>query len=138
MDKIPTPVFLGFPCGSAGKESLCNVGDLGLIPGLRRSPGEGNRYPLQYSGLENSIDSIVHGVAKSWTQLSGFHFLQFRENLLTSRAAKTNSGYFSNLLSQVFSTVFETVQFLKQFLKLNNWILLISVLCFVIFSSGES
>ena len=45
---------LGFPCGSAGKESACNVGDLGLIPGLGRSPGEGKGYPLQYSGLENS------------------------------------------------------------------------------------
>ena len=49
-------------------------GDLGLIPGLRRSPGEGKGYPLQYSGLENSMDCIVHGVAKSWKQLSDFHF----------------------------------------------------------------
>ena len=55
----------GFPCGSAGKESACNAGDLGLIPGLGRSPGEGNGYPLQYSGLENSIDCIVHGVKES-------------------------------------------------------------------------
>ena len=47
---------LGFPCGSAGKEFTCNVGDLGLIPGLGRFPGEGKRYPLQYSGLENSMD----------------------------------------------------------------------------------
>ena len=47
---------LGFPCGSAGKESTCNVGDLGLISGLGRSPAEGNSYPLQYSGLENSVD----------------------------------------------------------------------------------
>ena len=58
-------VYMGFPCGSAGKESACNVGDLGLIPGLERSPGEGKAYPLQYSGLENSMDCIVHGVAKS-------------------------------------------------------------------------
>ena len=64
----------GFSCGSVGKESACNVGDLGLIPGLGRSPGEGKGYPLQYSGLENSMDCIVHGVAKSWTQLSDFHF----------------------------------------------------------------
>ena len=49
---------LGFRCGSAGKESTCNVGDLGLIPGLGRSPGEGKGYPLQYSGLENSMDRI--------------------------------------------------------------------------------
>ena len=73
-DRLPTPVFLGFPCGSAGKQSACNAGDLGLIPGLGRSPGEGNSYPLQYSGLENSMDCKVHGVAKSWTQLSDFHF----------------------------------------------------------------
>ena len=55
----PTPVFLGFPGGSAGKESACSEGDLGLIHGLGRSPGEGNGYPLQYSGLENSMDCIV-------------------------------------------------------------------------------
>ena len=50
-DRLPTPVFLGFPCGSAGKKSTCNVGDLGLIPELRRTPGEGKVYLLQYSGL---------------------------------------------------------------------------------------
>ena len=49
---------LGFPDSSAGKESTCNVGDLGSIPGLGRSPGEGKGYPLQYSGLENSMDSL--------------------------------------------------------------------------------
>ena len=51
-------MIFGFPCGSAGKESTCNVGDLGLIPGLVRSPGEGKGYPLQYSGLENSMDCM--------------------------------------------------------------------------------
>ena len=61
-------------CGSAGKESACNARDLGLISGLGRSPGEGKGYPLQYPGLENSTDCIVHGVAKSWTKLSDFHF----------------------------------------------------------------
>ena len=66
-DRLPTPVFLGFPGGSAGKESAYNAGDLGLIPGLGRSPGEGNGYPLQYSDLENSLDCIVHGVSKSQT-----------------------------------------------------------------------
>ena len=59
--------IVGFPCGSAGKESSCNVGDLGSIPGLRRSPGEGKGYPLQYSGLQNSMDYLVHGVTKSQT-----------------------------------------------------------------------
>ena len=67
-DRLPTPVFFGFPCGSASKESTCNAGDLGSIPGLGRSPGEGKGYPLQYSGLENSMDYIVHGVAKSQTR----------------------------------------------------------------------
>ena len=52
-DRQPTPVFLDFPCGSTGRESTCNAGDLGSIPGLGRSPGEGKGYPLQYSGLEN-------------------------------------------------------------------------------------
>ena len=58
-------IYMGFPGGPAGKESACNVGDMGTIPGLGRSPGEGNGYILQYSGLEKSMDSIVHGVAKS-------------------------------------------------------------------------
>ena len=61
-----------FPCGSAGKESACNVGDLHSRPELGRFPGEGKDYPLQYSGLENSMDCIVHGVAKSQTRLSNF------------------------------------------------------------------
>ena len=68
-DRLPTPVFLGFPCGSAGKESTCNVGDLGSIP------GEGKGYPVQYSGLESSMDYRVHGVKKSQTRLSNFHFI---------------------------------------------------------------
>ena len=62
------------PYDSAGKESASNAEDLGLIPGLGRSPREGKSYPLQYSGLENSLGCRVHGVAKSWTWLSNFHF----------------------------------------------------------------
>ena len=65
---------LGFLHGSVGKESAGNVVDLGSIPGLGSSPGEGKDYPLQYSGLENSMDCIVHGVAKSQTWLNDFHF----------------------------------------------------------------
>ena len=65
---------MGFSGGSAGKESTCNAGDLGSVPGLGRSPGEGKGYPFQYSGLENSMDCIVHGVTKSRTRLSDFHF----------------------------------------------------------------
>ena len=59
--------FRSFPGGSAGKESTCKVGDLGSIPGLGRAPGEEKVYPLQYSGLENSMDCIVYGIAKSQT-----------------------------------------------------------------------
>ena len=73
---------MSLPCDSAGKESVCNVGDLGSITGLGRSPGEGNGYPLQYSGLENSMDCIVRGVAKSQTQLSHFHF-QFSHSVVS-------------------------------------------------------
>ena len=63
---------MGPPCSSAGEESTCNVGDMGSIPELGRSPGEGKGHPLQYSGLENSINCVVHGVTKSWTRLSNF------------------------------------------------------------------
>ena len=65
----------GFPGSLAGKESACNVGDLGSIPGLERCPGEEKGYPLQYSGLENSMDYIVHGIVNSQTQLKDFHSL---------------------------------------------------------------
>ena len=65
---------MGFPSDSADKESTCSTGDLGLIPGLGRCPGEGKGYPLQYSGLENSMDCIVLGVAESQRRLSDFHF----------------------------------------------------------------
>ena len=74
--RLPFSILV-FPCGSAGKESTCNVGDLSSVPGLGRSPGEAKGYPLHCSGLENSMDCVVHGVAKRWTQLSDFHFLYF-------------------------------------------------------------
>ena len=71
--------FWGFPGGSGGKESTCNAVDLGLIPGLGRAPEDGNGYPLQYPGLENSMDCVIHRVAKSQTQLSDFHsHMKFR------------------------------------------------------------
>ena len=80
-------LFLGFPCGSAGKEFTRNAGDLGSIPGVERSSGEGTGYPLQYSGLENSMDCIVQGIAKSQTQLSDSHFLLNRKNIMTCKTA---------------------------------------------------
>ena len=83
-DRLPTPVFLGFPCGSAGNKSACNVGDLGSIPGSGRSPGGGHGNPLPYSCLENPKDrrvwwATVHRFAKSWTQLNQdlLHYRQF-------------------------------------------------------------
>ena len=72
-DRLPTPI-LGFPPGSAGKESACNVGDLGSIPGLGKIPREGKGYLLQYSGLKHSMDCLIHGVTKSQTLLNDFHF----------------------------------------------------------------
>ena len=83
QDRIWSPCFFnfkaecfscGFPCGSAGKDTACNVGHLGSIPGLGRSLGKGKGYPLQYSGLENPRNSIVYGVAKSQRQLIDFQF----------------------------------------------------------------
>ena len=70
---LPLPQTTGFPYGSAGKESTCNVEDLGLTPGLGRSPGEAKGYQLQYSYLENSMDYTVYRVTKSRAQLS-FHY----------------------------------------------------------------
>ena len=71
-----SPIY--FPDSSVGKESAHYVGDLSSIPGLQRSPQEGKGYPLQYSGLENSIDCIVHGIAESQMCLSNFHFTFFK------------------------------------------------------------
>ena len=73
-DRLPIPLFLDFSCGSAGKASACQGRETWVQSVLGRSPGEGKGYPLQYSGLENSMDYRVHGVAKRWTRLSDFHF----------------------------------------------------------------
>ena len=74
QDQESISSWKGFPDSSVGKESACNAGNPSLIPESGRSPGEGKGYPLQYSGLENSMECIVHGVSKSWTQLSDCHF----------------------------------------------------------------
>ena len=73
QDRLSAPVYLGFPCGSAGKESAYNVGDLGWEDPVEKGAAR-NGSPLQYSGLENSMDCIVHGVAKSRTGPSNLHF----------------------------------------------------------------
>ena len=89
----------GFPSGSDGEESACNARDLGSIPGLGRSPEEGNGYPLQYSGLENSTDkgawqATVHGVTKSQTRLSNvnFHFWRISLESRPNQGTKTRQG----------------------------------------------
>ena len=89
-------LLMGFPDSSVGKESTCNAGDLGSIPGLGRSPGEGKGYPLQYSGLENSMDYIVHAVAKNWTRLSYFHLLSDVSSIVHHHM---NIYYFTELYS---------------------------------------
>ena len=81
--------ILGLPLWLSDKESVCNVGDLGSIPGLGRSPGEGKGYSLQYSGLENSMDCNVCGVAKNQTRLSDFHF----HFLALQNASGSDSSY---------------------------------------------
>ena len=78
---------MGFPGGSEVKASACNEGDLGSIPRLGRSPGEGKGDPLQYSG-QNSMDCIVHGITKGWTPLSDFHFSHLSWDSLVAQLAK--------------------------------------------------
>ena len=96
---------MDFPCGSAGKESACNAGDLGLIPGLRGSPREGKGYPLQYSGLENSMDCIAHGVTKSWTRLSNFHLKKIS---MLGRELGRKSLIFQHSLKKASASVSES------------------------------
>ena len=101
----------GFPCGSAGKESACNEGELGSIPGLERSPGEGKGHPLQCSGLENSMDCIVHGVTKSQTRLRDFHFhFPVYHPLESSQLCEMNTITLSHF----------TIK--KNSVSLNNWL----------------
>ena len=88
---VMTLLKFGFLCGLAGKEFTCNAGNLDSVLGLRRSPGEGKGYPPQYSGLENSMDCIVHWVKKSQTRLSDFHFCTFINLVKTYQPAKTLS-----------------------------------------------
>ena len=77
------PQKQGFPHSSVGKESACNAGDPGSIPGWGRSTGEEKGYPLQYSVLENFMDYIVHGVAKGQTRLGNFYSLTHSRNRST-------------------------------------------------------
>ena len=95
---------MSFPGGSVGKESTCNAGGLGSIPGLGRSPGEGNGNPLQYSCLENPTDggtwwATVHGVAKSWTQLSDFTFNRASQVAVVVKNLPANAGDLRDVVS---------------------------------------
>ena len=90
---------MGFSGGSAGKESACNAEDIGLIPGSGRCPGGGKGYPPQYSDLENSMDCIVHGVAKSRTGLSDFRFHFTIEKAYVKYSGLTNPICLSLVLS---------------------------------------
>ena len=103
-----SPTFLilgissvGFPGSSAGKESSCNAEDPGLISGSGRSPGEGIGYPLQYSGLENSMDCIVHGVAKSQIRLSNFHFHMGKKSFVKGQLHQPSSPFSKIWLPQL-------------------------------------
>ena len=107
-----------FPGGSDGKASACNAGDLGLIFGSGRFPGEGNGKPLQYSCLENSMDArawwaTVHGVAKSWTQLSNFtHWSILHKPMKMSCSALTFLSFIGYLFMPA-SPVLKPVTFLS-------------------------
>ena len=106
---------MGFPGSSAGKESTCNVGDLGSIPGLGWFPGEGNGYPLQYSGLENSTGCVFHGVTKSHTGLNDFHF-----HFIWHDLEKIDFNYFSwwyilNLKETTLKFFFKCFQYVLKF-----------------------
>ena len=122
----PTPVFLGFPCGSASKESSCNTGDLGLISGLGISPEEGNHYPSQYSGLENSKSQIrpsnfhFHGDFRHTSLFQHFLFLLAFKNISNDNINKV----LSFLLSVISSIQLTHIQaWLIQWAMLENHIL---------------
>ena len=99
-------MYLGFPCGSAGKESACNAGDLGSVPGLGRSPGEGKGYPLQYSGLENSMGCVVYGVGHDWmtfTFFFTFHRCIYRSRYVVSYSQEYKLEDFVEIASSSMS-----------------------------------
>ena len=96
-DRLPTPVFLGFLCGSAGKEYTCNEGDLGSVPEVGRSPGEGKSYPLQYSCLENTMDR------GSWYSYSELQSMGLQESDTTNTCVHTHAHIHTNTHVEVIS-----------------------------------
>ena len=125
---------------SVGKESACRAGDPGSIPGSGRSPGEGKGYPLQNSGLEDSMDGIDHGVAKSWTWLSAFGFhshpaCAYRHCILQYSAVLSPSSSASkHLLTKTHFSFLYTLQ-LNIMLTLKNYVCRWLMLC-IHFLSG--
>ena len=114
----------GFPDSLAGRESACNAGDLGLIPALGQSSGEGNGYLLLYSGLEDSTDCIVHGVLKSRMRLSNFHF-HFSHPYMTT--GKTIALMIQTFVGKVMSLPFNTLsRFVITFLARSKHLLILS------------
>ena len=117
--EVPFDEYWGFPGGSEVKASACNAGDLGSIPGLGRSPGEGNGNPLQYSCLENPMDggawwAIVHGVAKSRTRLSDFTFDEYIYQIRSgAQSCPALRHIYSNELEESVLTPFEKQTTLK-------------------------
>ena len=110
----------GFPDSSVGKESACNAGDPSSIPWLGRSPGGGKGYSLQYSDLENSMDCIVHGVTKSWTRLSDFHFHFTFEKTYVTYSGLTNPICLSLVLSSKNNVPEKSGQFSLQLTQLRR------------------
>ena len=111
--------FMGFPGSSAGEESICNAGDPGSIPGLGRSPGKGKGYPLQYSRLENSMDCIVHGVAKSLTRLSDFQIQPWQNSSPKSNSSPNSWAFFFFNLSALLSS-FDSDQIASRFTRISD------------------
>ena len=116
-------MLICFPGGSEVKVSACNAGDLGSIPGLGKSPGEGNGNPLQYSCLENPTDggawwATVHGVAKSWTRLSDFTSLHAYRSIYRCWTWWIFINYWHRLTS--FKETFFLIYFGKRII--NNWV----------------
>ena len=100
LNELYVCIYMGFLCGSVGKESTCSMGDLDSISGLGTSPGEGIGYPLQCSSLENSINCKVHGVAKSSTRLSDFHFTSLHI-YMTHKFMKRSVFFRASLVAQL-------------------------------------
>ena len=109
----------GFPCGSAGKVSTCNVGDLGLIPELGRSPGEGEGYPLQYSGLENSMDYIQSRGCKELDTTERLSLPFYRLALVQRDYFSCHSVFSIDILFGVFTHSDICLYFFFSILKLN-------------------